>query len=56
MGKDVDDPLVGPPQLNRERMRLDGTAGMMLVVLHADPGSRDAEKLGLLASAVEPSP
>jgi transcriptional regulator with XRE-family HTH domain len=46
-------PLVGPLQLNRERMSLDGAEGMMLVVLHADSGSDDAEKLGLLASAIE---
>ncbi|WP_426323370.1 helix-turn-helix domain-containing protein [Microbacterium sp. E-13] len=49
-------PFVGPLQLNRERMGLDGADGMMLVVLHADAGSSDAEKLGLLASAMEPAP
>jgi transcriptional regulator with XRE-family HTH domain len=46
-----DHPLVGPMQLNRERMSLDGAEGMMLVVLHADAGSTDAEKLGFLASS-----
>ncbi len=46
-----DHPLVGPMRLNRERMSLDGAEGMMLVVLHADPGSSDAEKLGILASS-----
>jgi transcriptional regulator with XRE-family HTH domain len=45
-----DHPSVGALQLNRERMSLDGAPGMHLVILHADPGSSAAEKLGLLAS------
>lgn len=51
-----DHPQVGDLRLNRERMSIDGADGMMLVVFHAEPGSSDAEKLSLLASAVAPSP
>jgi hypothetical protein len=44
-------PQVGDLVLNRERLSIGGSDGLMLVVYHADAGSRDAEKLSLLASA-----
>jgi len=49
-------PQVGELALNRERMSIDGAEGMMLVVFHPEPGSSDADKLTLLASAATPSP
>jgi hypothetical protein len=42
---------VGELQLNRERLSIGGTEGLMLVVYHPDAGSQDADKLSLLASA-----
>jgi transcriptional regulator with XRE-family HTH domain len=45
-------PQVGELLLNRERLSIGGSDGLMLVVFHADAGSRDAERLALLASAV----
>jgi hypothetical protein len=44
-------PQVGELVLNRERLSIGGTEGLMLVVYHPDAGSSDAEKLTLLASA-----
>ncbi|MDF6045429.1 helix-turn-helix transcriptional regulator [Streptomyces sp. JH14] len=49
-------PQVGDLTLNRERMSIAGAEGMMLVVFHPEPGSSDADKLTLLASAATPSP
>lgn len=50
-----DHPQVGELQLNRERLSVSGADGMMLVVFHADSGSDDEQKLGMLASAlIEP--
>lgn len=48
-------PQVGPLTLNRERLTIGGTEGLMLVVYHADAGSADEEKLSLLASAGLPT-
>jgi transcriptional regulator with XRE-family HTH domain len=48
-------PQVGELTLNRERLEINGAEGMMLVVFHADPGSSDADKLALLASADLPT-
>lgn len=48
-------PQVGELDLNRERLSIGGTDGLMLVVFHPDAGSIDAEKLALLASAVLPA-
>jgi transcriptional regulator with XRE-family HTH domain len=47
----IDHPQIGQLTLNRERLSIGGTDGLMLVVYHPDPGSGDAEKLALLASA-----
>jgi transcriptional regulator with XRE-family HTH domain len=49
-----DHPQVGRLVLNSEKLAITGTTGMMLVMLHADPGSGDAEKLALLTSATLP--
>jgi hypothetical protein len=35
--------------LNRQRLAINGTEGLMVVVYHPDAGSSDAEKLALLA-------
>jgi transcriptional regulator with XRE-family HTH domain len=48
-------PRVGTLTLNRERMAIDGTDGLLLVTLHADAGSRDAEKLAALIEANGPA-
>ncbi|GAA0492935.1 transcriptional regulator [Paractinoplanes deccanensis] len=48
-------PQVGELTLNRERLAINGTDGLMLVVFHPDAGSADAEKLALLASAGLPT-
>jgi transcriptional regulator with XRE-family HTH domain len=44
-------PQVGELVLNRERLAIGGTEGIMLVVFHPDVGTENAEKLALLASA-----
>lgn len=51
-----DHPQAGRLVLNQEKLAITGTDGMKLVLCHADPGSDDAEKLALLASAALPSP
>lgn len=51
----LDHPRVGELMLNRERLTIDGSDGLMLVVFHPDAGSGAAEKLGLLASADLPT-
>jgi len=47
-------PLVGTMTLDRERMSIDGTDGLMMVVFHAEPGSVDAGKLARLSSVAPP--
>lgn len=49
-----DHPQLGRLALNSEKLAITGTTGMMLVLLHAAPGSEDAEKLALLTSATLP--
>ncbi|MFI9008173.1 helix-turn-helix domain-containing protein [Actinosynnema sp. NPDC053489] len=49
-------PRVGELTVNRERLAISGTEGLMLVVYHPDAGSVDADKLALLASADLPTP
>lgn len=51
----IDHPQAGEMTLNRERLGINGADGLMLVVYHPDAGSRDAEKLALLASMELPS-
>jgi transcriptional regulator with XRE-family HTH domain len=46
----IDHPLIGELGLNREKLAIGGTAGLMLVIYHPDAGSEHAEKLALLAS------
>lgn len=51
----IDHPQIGELTLNRERLSIGGAESLRLVVYHADAGSRDAEKLSLLASANLPT-
>ncbi|MGS2640658.1 MmyB family transcriptional regulator [Streptosporangium sp. LJ11] len=51
----INHPQVGELTLNRERLGIGGTEGLMLVVYHPEAGSSDAEKLALLASAGLPT-
>jgi transcriptional regulator with XRE-family HTH domain len=51
----INHPQVGEMTLNRERLGISGTEGLMLVVYHPEAGSGDADKLALLASAVLPT-
>ncbi|MBB4751908.1 transcriptional regulator with XRE-family HTH domain [Actinoplanes lobatus] len=48
-------PQVGELSLNRERLRIDGTDGLMLVVYHPNAGTSNADKLALLASVGLPT-
>ncbi|MBE1583178.1 hypothetical protein ACFPOI_57905 [Nonomuraea angiospora] len=50
--KHIDHPRVGGLRLHRERLGVGGASGQTLVVFHPDPGTDDADKLALLASAV----
>jgi transcriptional regulator with XRE-family HTH domain len=43
-------PAVGRLDLRREKLGVGGTDGQLLVVHHAEPGSRSAERLALLGS------
>ncbi|MFF3488593.1 helix-turn-helix domain-containing protein [Streptomyces sp. NPDC002701] len=49
-----DHPQVGPLVVNHEKLGITNIEGMMLVMVHADAGSEDEEKLTLLASAALP--
>lgn len=51
----LDHPTVGELTLNRDRLAISGTRDLMLVVYHPDAGSRDADKLALLASSDLPT-
>ncbi|MBF8188682.1 helix-turn-helix domain-containing protein [Nonomuraea sp. K274] len=51
--KHIDHPQLGGLQLNRERLSIGGTAGQTLVIYHPDPGTDNADKLALLASAMQ---
>jgi hypothetical protein len=48
----IDHPQVGELRLNREKLGINGAAGQMLVIYHPDPGTDNADKLALLASAM----
>jgi transcriptional regulator with XRE-family HTH domain len=43
-------PRVGDLDLRSDKLSVDGTDGLTLVVFHAEPGSRDAELLDILGS------
>ncbi|MGH3408910.1 MAG: hypothetical protein ACRDRJ_41405 [Streptosporangiaceae bacterium] len=43
-------PRVGELELRREKLAITGTDGLLLVVYHAEPGSRSADALALLGS------
>lgn len=43
-------PVVGDLNLNSNKMVISGTDGLLLVILHATPGSQDAERLTELGS------
>jgi transcriptional regulator with XRE-family HTH domain len=50
-------PQVGELELHYENLRISGTDGQTLIIYHADPGSRAAQALGLLATlAADRSP
>ena len=51
----LDHPQVGEITLNRERLAINGTDGLMLVVYHPDAGSTAADQLALLASVALPT-
>jgi transcriptional regulator with XRE-family HTH domain len=51
----LDHPQVGQLTLNRERLSINGTDDLMLVVYHPDAGSGDADKLALLGATALPT-
>ena len=48
-------PQVGELTLSREKLTIGGTAGQLLVIYHAEPGTTAAEKLALLGSLAHPA-
>ncbi|MDO9357084.1 MAG: helix-turn-helix transcriptional regulator [Solirubrobacteraceae bacterium] len=48
-------PQVGALTLNRERLSINGTDHLMLVIYHPDAGTSNAEKLAILGSATLPT-
>jgi transcriptional regulator with XRE-family HTH domain len=50
----LEHPQIGAITLNREKLAVGGTDGIMLVVYHPDAGSADADKLALLGSVAAP--
>jgi hypothetical protein len=46
-------PVVGDLDLKSEKLMISDSDGLLLVVLHAAPGSRDADRLSMLGAAVE---
>jgi transcriptional regulator with XRE-family HTH domain len=49
-------PLVGPVELRYESLSIPGSAGQVLVVYHAEPGSPSAQALALLSSMAASPP
>ena len=49
-----DHPTVGQLRLDREKLAVAGTDGIMLVIYHAQPGTESAERLSLLGSMAAP--
>ncbi len=52
----LDHPQVGELALGVSKLEVDGTDGIMLIVFNPQPGSRDAERLALLASLTANAP
>jgi transcriptional regulator with XRE-family HTH domain len=50
----LDHPQVGELTLNREKLMIGGTDGQLLAIYHAEPGTANADKLGLLVSLASP--
>ncbi|GAA5189713.1 helix-turn-helix transcriptional regulator [Rugosimonospora acidiphila] len=48
-------PQVGDLELHSNKLVVSGTEGLILVVFHAEPGSRSAELLGILGSLTAPA-
>lgn len=48
-------PQAGELELHSDKLSVDGTDGLTLVVFHAEPGSRSAELLGILGSLSAPA-
>jgi hypothetical protein len=48
-------PEVGMLELGREKLPLGGSAGQLLVIFHAEPGSESARSLALLGSLSAPA-
>jgi transcriptional regulator with XRE-family HTH domain len=48
-------PQVGDIDLQSNKLTIGGTDGLLLVVFHAEPGSRNAELLGILGSLTAPA-
>lgn len=46
-------PVVGDLDLKSEKLIISDTDGLLLVILHATPGTRDADRLSMLGAAVE---
>lgn len=51
----IQHPQVGELTLSREKLVISGTAGQLLVIYHAQPGTGSAEKLALLGSLASPA-
>lgn len=50
-----DHPTVGQLRLDREKLAVAGTDGIMVVIYHAQPGTESAERLALLGSITAPT-
>ncbi|MER6983832.1 transcriptional regulator, partial [Streptomyces carpinensis] len=48
-------PRVGDIELHSDKLTIDGTEGLTLVVFHTEPGSRSAEQLKILGSLAAPA-
>jgi hypothetical protein len=48
-------PQVGELMLYKDRLTIDASDGLVLVIYHAAPGTDTAEKLALLASLAAPT-
>ncbi|RSM58370.1 hypothetical protein DMB66_29295 [Actinoplanes sp. ATCC 53533] len=49
-------PKVGDLELHASKLAIIGTDGLILKVVHAEPGSRSAELLAILGSLATPGP